>query len=186
MQLSYSKLQTFRQCPLRYRFTYLDRLPRRPRRLFRAGRRVHAALMRWLTYARKGMPVWDEVEAAYAAAWDAAESPELRATREYEEGLEILKSFHESNAGTSCNPVMLEQKFRFALGPHVVCGAIDRVERAAWGEIGGSGELGRAPFASPIVDFYQTNPIARASAVMAECSRVFGGGRELGATGTHG
>ena len=60
------------------------------------------------------------------------------------------------------------------------------MERAAWGEIGHSGELGRAPFASPISDFYQTNPIARASAVMAECSRVFGGGRELGATGTHG
>jgi NADH-quinone oxidoreductase subunit G len=65
-------------------------------------------------------------------------------------------------------------------------GAIDRVEQAAWGEIGGSGEIGRASFASPIADFYQTNPIARASAVMAECSSVFGGGRELGATGTHG
>ena len=65
-------------------------------------------------------------------------------------------------------------------------GAIDRVERAAWGEIGGSGDLGRAPFASPIVDFYQTDPIARASSVMAECSRVFAGGGELGATGTHG
>ncbi len=29
-----------------------------------------------------------------------------------------------------------------------------------------------APFASPIVDFYLTNPIARASAVMAECSAL--------------
>ena len=64
-------------------------------------------------------------------------------------------------------------------------GAIDRVEKAEWGGLGQGGELGRAPFASPITDFYQTNPIARASEVMAECSRVFGG-RELGATGTHG
>ncbi len=64
-------------------------------------------------------------------------------------------------------------------------GAIDRVEKAAWGDLGGGGELGRAPFASPVADFYQTNPIARASAVMAECSRVFAGG-ELEATGTHG
>ncbi len=29
-----------------------------------------------------------------------------------------------------------------------------------------------APFASPVVDFYLTNPIARASAVMAECSAL--------------
>ena len=31
---------------------------------------------------------------------------------------------------------------------------------------------GRDPFASPILDFYLTNPIARASGVMAECSAI--------------
>ena len=36
--------------------------------------------------------------------------------------------------------------------------------------IGEAGEAGDAPFASPIGDYYQTNPIARASVVMAECS----------------
>ena len=34
------------------------------------------------------------------------------------------------------------------------------------------GEAGRAPFASAVKDFYLTNPIARASAVMAECSAL--------------
>ena len=29
-----------------------------------------------------------------------------------------------------------------------------------------------APFASPVSDFYMTNPIARASGVMAECSAL--------------
>jgi NADH-quinone oxidoreductase subunit G len=28
------------------------------------------------------------------------------------------------------------------------------------------------PFVSPVEDFYMTNPIARASAVMAECSVI--------------
>jgi NADH-quinone oxidoreductase subunit G len=36
--------------------------------------------------------------------------------------------------------------------------------------IGGS--TGRVPFASPVKDFYLTNPIARASGVMAECSAL--------------
>ena len=35
-----------------------------------------------------------------------------------------------------------------------------------------AGELGHGAFVSPIVDFYLTNPIARASHVMAECSAV--------------
>jgi NADH-quinone oxidoreductase subunit G len=34
------------------------------------------------------------------------------------------------------------------------------------------GTPGKAPFASPVADFYLTNPIARASAVMAECSAL--------------
>ena len=48
------------------------------------------------------------------------------------------------------------------------------------------GDLDRAAFVSPITDFYQTNPISRASAVMAECSGLFVGGASSGATGTHG
>ena len=43
-------------------------------------------------------------------------------------------------------------------------------------DIGGLPEpltvLSKAPFRSPIVDFYLTNPVARASAVMAECSAI--------------
>jgi NADH-quinone oxidoreductase subunit G len=35
-----------------------------------------------------------------------------------------------------------------------------------------SGTLGREPFVSPVKDFYLTNPIARASGVMAECSAL--------------
>ncbi|MBW3098871.1 NADH-quinone oxidoreductase subunit NuoG [Pseudohoeflea coraliihabitans] len=34
------------------------------------------------------------------------------------------------------------------------------------------GRIGKSPFASPVKDFYLTNPIARASAVMAECSAL--------------
>ncbi|MFN3688614.1 NADH-quinone oxidoreductase subunit NuoG [Salinarimonas sp.] len=42
---------------------------------------------------------------------------------------------------------------------------------------GAGGAVERAPFASPIADFYLTNPIARASAIMAECSALAQGAR---------
>jgi len=38
------------------------------------------------------------------------------------------------------------------------------------------GRLGNAPFVPPVRDFYLTNPIARASAVMAECSALASNG----------
>jgi NADH-quinone oxidoreductase subunit G len=39
-------------------------------------------------------------------------------------------------------------------------------------EMGEEGKLSSAPFVSPISDFYLTNPIARASKTMAECSKL--------------
>ena len=64
-------------------------------------------------------------------------------------------------------------------------GSIDVIPHSAWAKPGQGGDLDRAGFTSPITDFYQTNAISRASAVMAECSALFVGG-EGGATGTHG
>src|SRR5262249_14830214 len=40
---------------------------------------------------------------------------------------------------------------------------------------------GKAPFVSPVDDFYLSNPIARASATMAECSVIAEGNAALSA-----
>jgi NADH-quinone oxidoreductase subunit G len=55
---------------------------------------------------------------------------------------------------------------------------------AVWGAVGADGPLELdKPLGSAITDYYLTNPIARASRVMAECSRVFvhGGGERMAA-----
>jgi CRISPR/Cas system-associated exonuclease Cas4 (RecB family) len=113
---------------MRYRFTYLDRLPRRPRRLFQAARRVHYALMRWLVYSRTGTPRWEDVQAAYDSAYGALQNPMVRDSRDYQEGLSILEAYHEANRERPCQPVLLEHKFEVALGGHTLVGAIDRVD----------------------------------------------------------
>jgi NADH-quinone oxidoreductase subunit G len=46
----------------------------------------------------------------------------------------------------------------------------DAADIARLAKLGGTPD--KAPFASPIDDYYLTNPIARASAVMAECSVI--------------
>lgn len=54
----------------------------------------------------------------------------------------------------------------------IAAGSAEDVARAA--KLGG--RLAKGAFASPVKDFYLTNPIARASAVMAECSALALGG----------
>ena len=61
--------------------------------------------------------------------------------------------------------------------PHL--GKLDKIEHADAGAIEKLAKLGgkadKAAFASAVHDFYLTNPIARASAVMAECSALAAG-----------
>ncbi|WP_276199539.1 NADH-quinone oxidoreductase subunit NuoG [Chelatococcus sp. XZ-Ab1] len=65
----------------------------------------------------------------------------------------------------------------FAAHPHLAAiGEIAPVDTAGIETLAGKGGvLADAPLISPIADFYLTNPIARASAVMAECSALAGG-----------
>ncbi|CAN7542468.1 NADH-quinone oxidoreductase subunit NuoG [Pararhizobium sp. LjRoot238] len=62
----------------------------------------------------------------------------------------------------------------YAAHPHFA--EIDMIAPGASGEIAAlgqkAGEMAKSVFASPVKDFYLTNPIARASAVMAECSAL--------------
>ena len=70
------------------------------------------------------------------------------------------------------------------VAPHFA--AVDQVVAAAWAPFGQAGALDPAPFVSPVSDFYLTNPIARASVTMAECSKLASAQAQQGKTGTHG
>jgi NADH-quinone oxidoreductase subunit G len=62
----------------------------------------------------------------------------------------------------------------FAAYPHLM--RIDQIAAGDAADIGKLAKLGgtaeKAPLTSPVADFYFTNPIARASAIMAECSAL--------------
>ena len=65
----------------------------------------------------------------------------------------------------------------FKAAPHLM--RVDQIEAGKADDIktlaGKGGNVEKTPFKSAVDDFYLTNPIARASAVMAECSRLASG-----------
>ena len=62
---------------------------------------------------------------------------------------------------------------------------IDEILPTTWDDFGKAGKIDAAPFASPIANFFMTDPITRCSEIMAKCTELAGqpaGGR----TGTEG
>jgi NADH-quinone oxidoreductase subunit G len=74
--------------------------------------------------------------------------------------------------------------------PHLA--RLDQVTPAPWtgsGADAGGGQFDKAPFVSAVANYYETNPITRASSVMRQCTEEItrqGGQQGGGATGTHG
>ena len=72
---------------------------------------------------------------------------------------------------------------------HPILAETDRVVRAPWGPFGEPGPVDLTPFAYPISDYYQTDPVSRASHTMAHCSEMYSSRQPRQApvrTGTHG
>lgn len=69
------------------------------------------------------------------------------------------------------------RKALFAEVPHLM--RVDQIEAGNPADLrklaSAGGSVEKTPFKPVIADFYMTNPIARASAVMAECSRLASG-----------
>jgi NADH-quinone oxidoreductase subunit G len=94
----------------------------------------------------------------------------------------ILRALSE-RLGATLPYDSLEQLRDRLFADHPSFGQIDYAPGAATAsgfdlsKLGKAGKLTDAPFASPVADFYLTNPIARASVTMAECSAVAASGR---------
>ncbi len=104
---------------------------------------------------------------------------------EAREDWKILRALSEVVGHTVPLNSLGEVRARMAeLAPQLA--AIDSIEPAAWGAFGTEGSIEKEAFASPVADFYRTDPISRASTVMRQCSELFVERAAQRATGTHG
>jgi putative RecB family exonuclease len=141
--LSPSSISSFKECPLAYRFSYLDRLPEPPSPAASKGTLVHRALE--LMMCRP--PADRTIDAALAdldrARTELAEDPEFadlvlsddeRAA--FHADAEVLvRRYFELEDPTTVRPIGLELKLQADLGKVRIRGIIDRLELDADGEL---------------------------------------------------
>ncbi|CAN7239431.1 NADH-quinone oxidoreductase subunit NuoG [Phenylobacterium sp. LjRoot225] len=104
---------------------------------------------------------------------------------EAKEDWAILRALSE-RLGAKLPYDTLDQLRAKLFADHPTFGRIDYVADPAgvsldFGALGGAGEVSEEPFASPIKNFYLTNPIARASVTMAECAALVSGAAKIAA-----
>jgi DNA helicase-2/ATP-dependent DNA helicase PcrA len=129
--LSASDVETYRTCPLKYKFARVFRIPQEPTLHQRFGILVHQVLER---YHVSGGRTVDELLGLLEAGWRRGgfqSSDEERQLHAKAEG--ALRRYHERVRCEPVEPVWFERAFAFRMGRHTVRGRVDRVDRLAEG-----------------------------------------------------
>jgi len=134
--LSASDIETYRACPLRYKFARVFRIPQEPTLNQRFGILVHQVLERFHaagvagTGGGEGLRSEGELLGLLDAGWrrggfgDSEQERQLRL-----KAAGALTRYRERFAAEPAEPVWFERSFSFKLGPHVLRGRVDRVDR---------------------------------------------------------
>ncbi len=140
--LSASDIDTYRTCPLKYKFARVFRIPQEPTLYQRFGIAVHQVLERF--HGASGAMAGSasriggslaEMLGLLDAAWrrggfgDSEEERQLRG-----KAVGSLTRYHERFQSSESEPVWFERQFTFKLGPHVLRGRVDRVDRLPDGD----------------------------------------------------
>ncbi len=140
LRLSFSRVDTYRQCPLKYRYRYVDLLAERPSPHLSFGSSIHAALEVFWDRKLPHPPPREALLAALYERWDSsgfAETDREEQVRFYRHAQEVLAAYHRRFADVTLTPVAVEQWFRLPLPDDVeVVGAIDLVEPTPAGGLG--------------------------------------------------
>jgi putative RecB family exonuclease len=141
--LSPSSISSFKECPLAYKFSYLDRLPEPPSPAASKGTLVHRALE--LMMCRP--PTDRTIDAALAdldrACTELADDPEFadlelgdeERAQFHADAEELVQRYFELEDPTTVHPIGLELKLQADLGTVRIRGIIDRLELDADGEL---------------------------------------------------
>lgn len=129
-RLSYSSINTYEQCPLQYRFRYIDRLEWEAKPALSFGNSLHDAL-EWLYSVKTPHPPGlDELLDHLSEVWvKEGYSGEAEEGRYFEHAREVLSTFYRANIGRFRMPVAVEQRFEVEMEGFVLTGKIDRMDR---------------------------------------------------------
>ncbi|HEY2604066.1 MAG TPA: ATP-dependent DNA helicase [Thermoleophilaceae bacterium] len=127
LMLSASDIETYRLCPLKYKFARVFRIPQEPTINQRFGIVVHQVLER---FHQAGGGSLEDLMHLFEASWrrsgfgDSNDELQFR-----EKAVDALKRYWELDLSRDSQPVWFERSFAFKLGPHLLRGRVDRVDR---------------------------------------------------------
>lgn len=137
MRISYSAFDTYKNCPLKYKFQEIDKIktPKSKEAVF--GSTLHDT-MKFIHTPGILSPTLDQAMEHFGNIWNPAvwENPdEERAA--FTQGVKIIQNYYKKNNPADFNIINLESRFQIELPGvdenHIISGIIDRIDKTEEG-----------------------------------------------------
>jgi DNA helicase II / ATP-dependent DNA helicase PcrA len=135
-KVSYSQIDTFKACPLKYKYRYLLQIPAKPHHSLSFGRTIHSTLHQFHASEMQGKNLsLEELLSLYDQNFieDGYDSSEHKKQR-YDSGKQALTRYYHAYQKALGKPQLLEQAFRLKLNGVTLVGKIDRIDTNQAGE----------------------------------------------------
>ena len=130
LQLSYYKIDDYLTCPLKYKFTHILHMPIYQHHSVIYGAALHQAIAAYLRARVNHQPFTrTDLHRVFEQEWRS----EGFISREHEEqrfamGKTVLNQFYEREEARGVLPTMVEESFKFVVGPNIISGRWDRID----------------------------------------------------------
>ncbi|MFA9428706.1 RecB family exonuclease [Egicoccus sp. AB-alg2] len=132
VRLSFSRVDAYANCPRRFRYAYVDKLPGKPGPHLSFGTSIHAALEDFYDRKLPTCPTEDELLGFLYERWDSTGFSHLDRGEQlayYRHAQDVLRRFHRRAAPVYRLPAATEAWFELPIGfEATVVGSIDRVD----------------------------------------------------------
>jgi len=134
-RLSYSQVDTFETCPLKYNFRYVMKVPSKQSHAANFGTSIHETLNIFYQRLKNGEQIlFDDMKKIYEANWlSYGYSSKAHENARKKHGLELLENFYNVNNDPWVIPAFLERPFTLKIGEMSFSGRIDRIDRLSDG-----------------------------------------------------
>ncbi|MEA2479850.1 MAG: ATP-dependent helicase UvrD/PcrA, partial [Thermoleophilaceae bacterium] len=131
LMLSASDIETYRLCPLKYKFARVFRIPQEPSINQRFGIALHQVLER---YHATGGGSLEQLMQLFESSWRRCGFGDGNDDLQYRRrAIAALRRYWDLDRERSGELVSVERSFAFKIGPHLLRGRVDRVDRLADG-----------------------------------------------------
>lgn len=134
---SFTQIETYLGCPLKYKFSCIDNIPRRPKSYFTFGSVIHEVLKEFYSYFRKDYKAdIKKLLGIYNEKWLTAGYRDKNEEKLYKaRGEKNLTEFFKKNKDNFKPPLHIEKKFTIELGGRAFKGFIDRIDELEDGSV---------------------------------------------------